>query len=169
MKRVVPAGLAHPALLLLLLAGSVGTQATQARGSPEGWVERGGLSCSAPSASLSLCWFLFCGCFFFFFLLFLLQIKAAICCDKCSHSPFPSYLLPHREALWRLTASSSEAEVVFLYPPASSGSITSNFGMAARRKRDLACFPLHLLSCQPVQLAGISHLLRGNHLGDWEA
>lgn len=66
MKRVVPAGLAHPALLLLLLAGrSVGTQATWARGSPEGWVERGGLSCSAPSASLSLCWFLFCVIFFF--------------------------------------------------------------------------------------------------------
>lgn len=35
---------------------------------------------------------------------FLLQIKAAICCDKCSHSPFPSYLLPRREVLWRLTA-----------------------------------------------------------------
>lgn len=44
--------------------------------------------------------------FIFFFLLFILQIKATICCDKCSHSPFPSYLLPHREALWRLTASS---------------------------------------------------------------
>lgn len=102
-KRVVPAGLPHPALLLLLLAGrSAGTQATWARGCPGGWVERGGLSCPAACVSLSLCWF----CLFFFPLLFLLQIKAAICCDKCSHSPFPSYLLPHREALWRLTASS---------------------------------------------------------------
>lgn len=37
---------------------------------------------------------------------FLLQIKATICYDKCSHSPFPSYLLPRREVLWSLTASS---------------------------------------------------------------
>lgn len=103
---------------------------------------------------------------------FLLQIKAAICCDKCSHSPFPSYLPPRRDAQCRGAA---------LRPPPRS-SLLSPSGVCplpnlcslpdgcwgargAWGGSILACSPLRPLSCELAQ-RGVSRLLRGHHLGD---
>lgn len=116
-----------------------------------------------------------CPCLLFPMLVFIFFSSSLFCKSKppSAVTSVPIHLFPlicshtgKRSGGWQ---PHPEAEVVFLYPLASSGCITSNFGMAARGKRDLACILLHSLSCQPVQLAGISHLLRGNHLGDWEA